>query len=70
MPSAFVLPVRGLDLAKTLAAIERDLIRQALAVTPNQTEAAKLLRLNRVTFWSKLRKFKFPRIYSARSVVR
>lgn len=59
------LPEKGLDLADTLRAIERDLIRQAIERSRTQDEAAKLLRLNRVTFWSKLRKFKFPRVYAS-----
>lgn len=57
------LPEHGLDLSEALHAIERDLIAQALKRAATQTEAAELLRLNRVTFWSKLRKFKFPRVY-------
>lgn len=60
------LPEKGLDLADTLRAIERDLIRQAIERSSTQDEAARLLNLNRVTLWGKLRKFQFPRVYSCR----
>jgi len=57
--SVLVLPEEGLQLNETLAAVEDQLIRQALAKSGGiKSRAAKLLGLNRTTLVEKLKKKK------------
>jgi DNA-binding NtrC family response regulator len=55
--SEITLPSEGIDLNAILAIIENSFITQALQRTGgNKTEAAELLKLNRTTFFHRLRK--------------
>jgi DNA-binding NtrC family response regulator len=55
--SEITLPGEGIDLDAILAVIENSFITQALQRTGgNKTEAAELLKLNRTTFFHRLRK--------------
>ena len=55
--SDMALPLAGLDLADTLARLERSLIEQAMErVRGNKTLAANLLRINRTTLVEKLKR--------------
>ncbi|MFO0724371.1 MAG: sigma-54 dependent transcriptional regulator [Myxococcota bacterium] len=60
------LPAEGMSLREELEAVERERIRQALEIHPNQTEAARALQVPLRTFLNRLDALRIPRARKSR----